>query len=399
MRWRTRTVRAQVLHGATWPSRSRCNPCRCLSSWAVIAARARRPGRPARARWRPGSLSPARGLSAHREHPDLRRQRRAEPSHPGLRPLCRDGLREATSACPSVLVVLCAACSATGPEHLTRARELVYARKPQAALREYRLALDAVERSDGPEAARIRAAALRGAADVYWLELHDVPKAVSVYRELVTQAPDAPETAEAHVVLAGILESQYRDLRGAISEITAALARDPPTAPDLRYQVAKLYFELGDYQQAELEARTLIQKFPCEPAGRRRVDARRAVALHARRDARRGDDRVLHPGGAVPRLRARPACAVRAGQAPRRGGRRRGSHPGLGAGAGASPRSPGGAERDRPDAQADCPDHPARNGYSAQAFQRPEPLRVSQARTSLEAAGGTAEQAAREHGD
>ena len=100
---------------------------------------------------------------------------------------------------------------------------------------------------------------------MYWLELHDVPKAVSVYRELVTQAPDAPETAEAHVVLAGILESQYRDLRGAISEITAALARDPPTAPDLRYQVAKLYFELGDYQQAELEARTLIQKFPASP--------------------------------------------------------------------------------------------------------------------------------------
>jgi len=35
-----------------------------------------------------------------------------------------------------------------------------------------------------------------------------------------------------------------------------------------------------------------------------------------------------------------------------------------------------------------------------EAFQRPEPRqRVVQARTSLEAAGGTAEQAAREHGD
>jgi hypothetical protein len=34
-----------------------------------------------------------------------------------------------------------------------------------------------------------------------------------------------------------------------------------------------------------------------------------------------------------------------------------------------------------------------------EAFQRPEPHRVVQARTSLEAAGGTAEQAAREHGD
>ena len=34
-----------------------------------------------------------------------------------------------------------------------------------------------------------------------------------------------------------------------------------------------------------------------------------------------------------------------------------------------------------------------------EVFQRPEPHRVVQARTSLEAAGGTAEQAAREHGD
>jgi hypothetical protein len=34
-----------------------------------------------------------------------------------------------------------------------------------------------------------------------------------------------------------------------------------------------------------------------------------------------------------------------------------------------------------------------------EAFQRAEVRRVAQARTSLEAAGGTAEQAAREHGD
>ena len=137
----------------------------------------------------------------------------------------------------------------------------------------------------GTRGSRTRAQALRGAADVYWLELHDVPKAVSVYRELVAQAPDAPETAEGHVVLAGILESHYRDLRGAISELTAALAREPATAPDLRYHVAKLYFELGDYQQSELEARTLIERFPCQPPGGRRVDAGRPVALDARRNA------------------------------------------------------------------------------------------------------------------
>src|SRR5262249_15547143 len=161
-----------------------------------------------------------------------------------------------------LLLILLAGCHRTANEHLARARDLVYARQPQAALREYRQALDVVEKSEGPEATRLRAAALRGAADVYWLELRDVPQAVSVYREVMAQVPDAPETAEAHVILAGILETHYRDLRGAISELTAALGRNPPQAPDLRYHVAKLYFELGDYQQAEIEARAVTTQYP-----------------------------------------------------------------------------------------------------------------------------------------
>jgi len=253
-----------------------------------------------------------------------------------------------------------AACSRSGPEHLARARELVYSRKPQAALREYRSALDAVEKSEGLEAARIRAQALRGAADVYWLELHDVPKAVSVYRELVAQMPDAPETAEGHVVLAGILESHYRDLRGAISELTAALARDPPTAPDLRYHVAKLYFELGDYQQSELEARTLIDKFPTSELvphalfelGKLRGetgDDAGAIQAWVQALERHPDPQVVQ--SAIARTRKRIAETT--------------------------PRGTGARE----------------------AFQRPEVHRVVQARTSLEAVGGTAEQAAREHGD
>ena len=95
-----------------------------------------------------------------------------------MRAVRPEPLREVRLLAVAVLAAL-AACSRSGPEHLVRARELVYSRKPQAALREYRSALDAVEKSEGPEAARIRAQALRGAADVYWLELHDVPKAVS----------------------------------------------------------------------------------------------------------------------------------------------------------------------------------------------------------------------------
>ncbi|HVP62470.1 MAG TPA: tetratricopeptide repeat protein [Myxococcaceae bacterium] len=298
----------------------------------------------------------------------------------------------------AALVGCAAGCSRSGPEHLASARELVYARKPQAALHEYRSALDAVEKSDGADAARIRAAALRGAADVYWLELHDVPKAVSVYKELVAQAPDAPETAEAHVVLAGILESNYRDLRGAISELTAALARDPPTAPDLRYQVAKLYFELGDYQQSELEARTLIQKFPTSPlvddgwmlvgqslSMREGMRAEAMTAYATLVEKFPASELVPHALFELGKLRGEAGDDAGAIQAWVQALER---HP--------DPQVVQSAiATTRKRIAATTP----RAVGAREAFQRPEPHRVVQARTSLEAAGGTAEQAAREHGD
>ena len=298
-----------------------------------------------------------------------------------------------------VLALSVVACAPSGPEHLARAREAVYGRKPQAALREYRLALDAVEKADGPDAARIRATALRGAADVYWLELHDVPKAVSVYRELAAQVPDAPETAEAHVILAGILESHYRDLRGAISELTAALARDPPAAADLRYQVAKLYFELGDYQQSELEARTLIQKFPSSP-----LAAGAWMLVGQSLSMREGmQSEAMKAYGTLierfPSSELVPHALFELGKI-------RGE---TGDDAGAIQAWVQALER-HPDPQVvqsaiartrkRIAETTPRGLGSREAFQRPEQTRhVVQARTSLEAAGGTAEQAAREHGD
>ena len=307
-------------------------------------------------------------------------------------------MREVRLLAVTALIALCAGCSRSGPEHLTRARELVYARKPQAALREYRLALDTVEKAEGPEALHVRAMALRGAADVYWLELHDVPKAVSVYRELVAQAPDSTEAAEAHVVLAGILEAQYRDLRGAISEITAALARDPPTAPDLRYQVAKLYFELGDYQQSELEARTLIERFPSSPlvddawmlvgqslSMREGMRAEAMKAFSTLIDQFPSSELVPHALFELGKLRGESGDDAGAIQAWVQALER---HP--------DPQVVQSAiARTRKRIAATTP----RALGSREIFQKPEPHRVVQARTSLEAAGGTAEQAAREHGD
>lgn len=152
-------------------------------------------------------------------------------------------------------------CNQTAKDHIREATDAAFEKRPQDALLHYRRALDALERDDSPEASVLRARALRGAADLYYLEVRDMRRAVEVYRELIALCPEAPETLEGRLYLAEILRAQFRDLRGAINELTAALARNPPQSAELKYQVAKLYFELGDYPQCDLEAQELSTRY------------------------------------------------------------------------------------------------------------------------------------------
>lgn len=151
------------------------------------------------------------------------------------------------------------------PAHLERARTALFQQKPDSALAEYKLALDLLDRDTSPQGNLYRARALRGAADLYAFNLNDPKRAVEVYRELITVCPEAPETLEGRLHLAGLLWHQFRDLRGAIAEFTAALARNPPQSAELSFTVAKLYFELQDYEQCELEAGKVIQRFETSP--------------------------------------------------------------------------------------------------------------------------------------
>lgn len=147
------------------------------------------------------------------------------------------------------------------PAHLERAKTALFHQRPDTALAEYKLALDLLERDTSAQGNLYRARALRGAADTYAFQLNDYKRAVEVYRELITICPEAPETLEGRTHLAGLLWHQFRDLRGAIAEFTAALARNPPQSAEISFTVAKLYFELQDYKQCELEAGNVVQKF------------------------------------------------------------------------------------------------------------------------------------------
>lgn len=165
-----------------------------------------------------------------------------------------------------LLTLLVAACKKDdAPAHLERARAALFAQKYDAAVAEYKLTIDVLDRDASPQAVLYRARALRGAADVYAFHLNDPRRAVEVYRELTTVSPEAPETLEGRIHLAELLWHDFHDPRAAIAEYTQALARNPPQSAELSFTVARLYFELQDYSQCELEADKVTRKFETSP--------------------------------------------------------------------------------------------------------------------------------------
>ncbi|MGQ0506159.1 MAG: tetratricopeptide repeat protein [Myxococcaceae bacterium] len=157
--------------------------------------------------------------------------------------------------------LLLSGCREDAHKHIRRAKDKVFEKQPQAAIEEYGKALEILRREDSAETQVLRARVLRGWGDIHYLETREMAKAVEVYKELITTCPEAPETLDARINLANILRVHYNDLRGAIAELTAAIARNPPQGAELVYQVAKLYFELGDYKQCDLEAQNLVKRF------------------------------------------------------------------------------------------------------------------------------------------
>jgi tetratricopeptide (TPR) repeat protein len=259
--------------------------------------------------------------------------------------------------------------------------------------------LDLVERDASAEGAVLRARVLKGAGDVYYLELRDFRRAVEVYQELIRVCPEAPETLQARIQLAEILHAHFRDLRGAISALIGAIDRNAPESAELAYRVAKLYFELGDYQQAAIEARKVHTRFETSPL----VDD--ALLLEAQALA-------LMEGRAPESIRALQALAERfpesaltpialyeMGKVRAEMGDREEA---IGLWVKALGRHPDPSQVQSAIAHIRkqiTERTPVGVGNEEQAFDRTPPARVRAHRTSIEAAGGTAEEAARDRGD
>src|ERR1043165_4255565 len=93
-------------------------------------------------------------------------------------------------------LLLLSSCKETPAQHFQKAKDAIYEKDAQGALKHYRAALDLLEHDESPEAMLARARALRGAADVYYLEMRDMRQAVAVYRELIQQCPESKEALE-----------------------------------------------------------------------------------------------------------------------------------------------------------------------------------------------------------
>jgi len=157
-------------------------------------------------------------------------------------------------------------------------------------------------------------------------------------------------------------------------------------------------FELGDYQQSELEARTLIDKFPSSPLvddGWMLVGQSLSMREGMRPEAMKAFSTLIEK---FPSSELVPHALFELGKLRGEGGDDAGA---IQAWVLALERHPdpqvvqSAIARTRKRIGETTP----RGVGAREAFQRAEVRRVAQARTSLEAAGGTAEQAAREHGD
>jgi tetratricopeptide (TPR) repeat protein len=318
---------------------------------------------------------------------------------------------QALIAALSLVLPFVVGCSDTPEKRLQRARDLTFEKRPHEAVREYVSAAEMLQSDESVGSSLLRARALKGAADIYYLELRDMPHAVEGYRLLIQRCPESPEALEGRIALANILHLYYRDLRGAIAELTAALERNPPQGAELKYQVAKLYFELANYQQVDVEARELAQKYETSSYADDALFLRaQAIAMM---EGRRGDafrafeevaqkfadsELAPHAQHEMGKLKLESGDSEKAIEIWVEALKR---HPTPNVLQESIGRARAQMALTRP---ADLKDRAAifdHNARRAAAAAPPTPSQVRQAkhRTSIEAVGGSAEEARRDHGD
>ncbi|HEX8910151.1 MAG TPA: tetratricopeptide repeat protein [Anaeromyxobacteraceae bacterium] len=206
-----------------------------------------------------------------------------------------------------VLAIALLACSGTA-RRLDEGNAARRAGRPAAALESYRAVLSELGEGRLPEGeAALRLKALRGAADVTYLELGDFTQAVSYYRRIVALYPGTEAAWQARAATGDIYQQRFQDPMGAIAQWADIAQGDGPEAPAYQLKVANAYLDLRNLEQARTEARLLRERWPAsELADEAQLLTAQAWALEKREDeAQRAFQALLdrHP---------RPELAARA---------------------------------------------------------------------------------------
>ncbi len=203
--------------------------------------------------------------------------------------------------------LLLAGCAS--PEaRLDAAGALRHQGQPRQALGAYQALLATLGEGPLPAAdAAVRLKALQAAGDLAYLELGDYGGAIAYYRRIISLAPGGPEALAARAVIGDIFRDRFQDRLAAIAQWADVAASGAPQAAAFQLKVAREYLELGNTQQARLEARALRERWPTSPEA---DEAQLLTGLAWSLDKRR--EEALGAFQALVERRPSPALAARA---------------------------------------------------------------------------------------
>jgi tetratricopeptide (TPR) repeat protein len=215
--------------------------------------------------------------------------------------------RPAARAWPLALVLALLGGCGSPEARLEAAGALRHRGDARGALAAYQAVLASL--GEGPlpdDQAAVRVKALRAAGDLSYLELGDYGGAIAYYRRIISLQPGGPDALAARAVIGDILRDRFKDRLAAIAQWADVAQSEAPQAPQFQLKVAREYLELGNTQQARLEARGLRERWPTSrEADEAQLITAQAWSLDKKTEEALGAFQALLERQAAPEIQAR----------------------------------------------------------------------------------------------
>ncbi len=160
-----------------------------------------------------------------------------------------------TSALIFVLACILGGCFSTDSMDFQRAERAAKAKQPEEAIKYY---YRVIQRDPRSEKAMIAA---REAARISYFDSRNYPAALNFYKHIVLYSPQGDERKEAQKKIALINYEQLADYRQAIAEFYKLLDLPHSLSEEFefRFNIAKSYYFLNNFFQAQSEIETLLK--------------------------------------------------------------------------------------------------------------------------------------------